>query len=477
VRHLLIRDAAYDAIPKRLRAKLHERFADWLETKVGDRVAEHDEILGYHLEQACRYSAELRAVEPAEHELAERAARHLGDAGRRALARRDAAAAVNLLMRAAELLPTGDATRLRLMLPTGQMLVELGDMQRGLAVCERVQAEATAAGEPGVAAEAEIFANWMRQMLDPSIGGEALLQAGDRLEPLMVEAGDEVVLAKVHDMRAYVFDERRRSAEVEREAERAIHYAGRAGRRYLEVELHWWLLWQLPQGPRPVEEAIARCHELQPRIAGDLAAEAVYAESLAHLEAMRGRFDEARALLAAAVASRTKLGLELLSARYALQIHGLVELLAGCPRAAEVPLHRALELAMPAGDVLSAGVAAAVLAESLVAQGRIPEAAELLPTARQSATGDAVNAQVRWRRAEALVLARGERRDEAELLARDAVELTEPTDDLNLQGAALLTLAEVAGDAAAAAEALERFERKGNIVSASAARAVQARLT
>ena len=34
--HILIRDAAYDAIPKRQRAALHERYADWLEARLGD---------------------------------------------------------------------------------------------------------------------------------------------------------------------------------------------------------------------------------------------------------------------------------------------------------------------------------------------------------------------------------------------------------------------------------------------------------
>jgi predicted ATPase len=48
-RHLLIRDAAYDALPKATRADLHERFADWLE-KHGQDLVELDEILGYHLE-------------------------------------------------------------------------------------------------------------------------------------------------------------------------------------------------------------------------------------------------------------------------------------------------------------------------------------------------------------------------------------------------------------------------------------------
>ncbi len=32
-RHLLIRDAAYDALPKATRAELHERFAAWLEER------------------------------------------------------------------------------------------------------------------------------------------------------------------------------------------------------------------------------------------------------------------------------------------------------------------------------------------------------------------------------------------------------------------------------------------------------------
>jgi predicted ATPase len=49
-RHILIRDAAYQALPKRARSELHEGFADWLEAK----APEQDEILGYHLEQACR---------------------------------------------------------------------------------------------------------------------------------------------------------------------------------------------------------------------------------------------------------------------------------------------------------------------------------------------------------------------------------------------------------------------------------------
>ena len=71
--HILIRDAAYDAIPKRQRAALHERYADWLETRLGDDAP--DEVVGYHLEQAYRYGVELGAVDPI---VGRRAAERLG---------------------------------------------------------------------------------------------------------------------------------------------------------------------------------------------------------------------------------------------------------------------------------------------------------------------------------------------------------------------------------------------------------------
>ena len=60
-RHLLIRDAAYESLPKATRAELHERFADWLEQH---ELVEGDEIVGYHLEQAYRYRAELDPAAP-----------------------------------------------------------------------------------------------------------------------------------------------------------------------------------------------------------------------------------------------------------------------------------------------------------------------------------------------------------------------------------------------------------------------------
>ena len=108
-RHLLIRDAAYESLPKETRADLHERFAVWLEEHA--ELVEQDEIVGYHLEQAHRYRKELDQDRA---QLAERAAMHLGAAGREALGRADFRAAINLLERAVGLLPRGDERRLPL---------------------------------------------------------------------------------------------------------------------------------------------------------------------------------------------------------------------------------------------------------------------------------------------------------------------------------------------------------------------------
>ena len=80
-RHLLIRDAAYEALPKSMRADLHERTAGWIEGIAGERIAEQEEILGYHLERAYGYLLELGTPGDRSRELAARASEHLATAG------------------------------------------------------------------------------------------------------------------------------------------------------------------------------------------------------------------------------------------------------------------------------------------------------------------------------------------------------------------------------------------------------------
>ena len=123
-RHMLIRDATYDAVPKMLRSELHERFARWLERIAGDRIAEQEEVPGYHLEQACRLQLEIGLATERGREIAVAASSRLESAARRALGRGDAPAGLNLAERADTLLPIDHPERSRTMRTVVRALAE-----------------------------------------------------------------------------------------------------------------------------------------------------------------------------------------------------------------------------------------------------------------------------------------------------------------------------------------------------------------
>jgi class 3 adenylate cyclase len=104
-RHLLIRDTAYDALPKASRAELHESFAEWVESV--PVFLEQDEIIAYHLEQAVHYLRELGSDDSRVAHLSIRAGSRLSAAGVAAYERGDMHAVCNLLGRAIALLPPG----------------------------------------------------------------------------------------------------------------------------------------------------------------------------------------------------------------------------------------------------------------------------------------------------------------------------------------------------------------------------------
>ena len=185
-RHLLIRDAAYDALPKTTRAELHERYADWLEQHGADLV-ELDEMLGYHLEQADRYRRELGQPGGG---LGDRAAAKLAAAGRRALDRGDMDGASNLLERAAALLEEGDKARIELEVDLGEALLESGRLSEAEPLLEETVARAARAGDELVHARAQVR---LASVLIQTRGSQAHAEIRRELEPiasLFEKAGD-----------------------------------------------------------------------------------------------------------------------------------------------------------------------------------------------------------------------------------------------------------------------------------------------
>ena len=165
-RHLLVRDAVYDAMPKELRAELHEGFADWLEREARS-AGELDEFVGYHLEQSYRYREELGPVDDAGRAIAARAGVHLLAAGERALGRGDVAAAERLLGRAMALLPADDPRALSAMPSLGEALFYGGQLERALEYLDEASVRAADAGADTIGARVAILRVLIRTHLDP----------------------------------------------------------------------------------------------------------------------------------------------------------------------------------------------------------------------------------------------------------------------------------------------------------------------
>ena len=164
-RHLLIRDTAYESLPKAERAELHRLFADWLERKVQSEPHQYEEIIGYHLERAYRYEAELGTIDP---DLGRRAAVHLADAGQRANDRRDTPAAVSLLERALSLLPEGDPKRCDFLTRLGSALFETGDLSRSEALLSEAISGAQDSGDRRGEALARLHYGQVKGQTDPN---------------------------------------------------------------------------------------------------------------------------------------------------------------------------------------------------------------------------------------------------------------------------------------------------------------------
>ncbi len=138
-RHLLVRDAAYEGMPKELRAELHERFATWFEEIAGERIDEQQEILAYHLEQTVELRRQLGPLGEREIEISRLAALHLRDSGDRARDRGDLQAATQLYGRAADLLPEDDATRPDLIYELARAMAETERRKESVEIFRRAR--------------------------------------------------------------------------------------------------------------------------------------------------------------------------------------------------------------------------------------------------------------------------------------------------------------------------------------------------
>jgi class 3 adenylate cyclase/tetratricopeptide (TPR) repeat protein len=430
-RHLLIRDAAYESLPKSTRADLHERFADWLSAH---ELVERDEIVGYHLEQAYRYRAELDPGDPALGALAGRAAARFSTAADGALGRGDWAAARNLLRRGHALLPSDDPLRSEMAVELAYSLQEAGELR----AASGFVAEAMASADPVIAARGIVAG----ADFDSDLSATARSERREEARAVLEAAVDHLGLARYWYGAGYDSWAACRSADAIERWERGARHADAAGAVGLARELERQMVAGILLGPIPVPDAIEFVLATLDQAAGSELRETWALLALGVLRAMEGRIDEARELVCRGRQTVREAGQRVTAAGFAMR-SAFVERRAADFESEERVLREGMEELERLGERQFGPTVALELAACLYHQGRYDETRALCAASRARSLPDDVANMIFLDALEGALLAHDGRLEEGEAVTRRGLELSDTTDLFQMRAHARTGLAEV----------------------------------
>ena len=415
-RHLLIRDAAYGALPKRKRADLHERFAGWLERHwAAVNPGEYDLIVGYHLEQAYRYRVELGDALEDARVLAERALLYIAPAGRTALERGDPHAAASLLRRAIRLDPD-DRQRIELLLDLRIALRAIGEAEASDGADEEavdLLAQHPHEGLEHRRAMTEILFDGGGPIVEIEHALRYYERNGDRLGMIRaLEAGNYVYTNRGEFDTSMAYLDRATGIALELgRADRAAGFSARAARA-------------LPDSPMPIPEALDRCQRFLDLAGDNREARATILLTIGELEARGGVRDVWRRHFDAAKTIIDDLGLvqPLDAALYPLVL-GLTELVAGEPARTVDLLCTSCSRLERLGDIGHLSSLAPLTAQTLLALNRLGDVERYAFWGRDIADSRDLDAHARWRIALSGLRTEQGRHPEAVELAAEAVAI------------------------------------------------------
>ena len=478
----LLRDTAYGFTPKATRERWHQVLASWLsqryaaaENGSADRYALQ---LAAHVEAASLLRRELRPGDTRLPEQAAAAADVLITAGEQALARRDLPAAADLLERGLSMLSAGDPRQLRTVLHLADACLGHSDADRALAALIAAQR----APRLQLICEIQILTvnvRMRRCRLD-----QAQATAAGLRETLGAADPDDLAWCRLFQLEAYLHLAADRAGDATEAFRRALHHAGRAGDGY-EEERALCAICELAQwSATTVADGLSVCGELASRFAASRSLLLPVLLTRAYLHALAGDVAAARQSLRIVTRQAQDLHMDLVQAA-TLEVGGIVETLAGEPATALACYREAERLLRARDDTHEARTTRILAVRARLEQGQLAQArAELealmaaagQATGPQDARGGLTGLDLRAR-----VLVLGLRGRLAAAVgdvgaamaaAREAVSLSESTQDPCLQGDAWTDLAVVlreAGqpDSAAARTALARYESKGAVLLAA----------
>jgi class 3 adenylate cyclase/tetratricopeptide (TPR) repeat protein len=422
-RHLLIRDAAYEAMPKEIRVQLHERYADQLDARSAERAAELDEIVGYHLEQAYRFRTELGALDEAGTTVGRRAAERLEAAGQRALTRGDLHAATALLERAIALLAPLDPRQPQLVCDLAIALRDQGRFDEAetalTSVVDRREAD------PVVRTRAELLRTFLHTMTGGSQANA--LEHVEGLIAVLEEHDAERELAEAYTVLGILRTWRGTMRAGQQAYERGADLAKRTGNARVLATTYWWRLANALWGPTTIDDGLELC-----RLIRNEAERRATSASVAYIESALIVFREGVSeatldRLAEAAAVFEELG-QVVSRASARQTVAFAYLYTGEPGRAEAELRIASDGLRRIGEKGFLSTVTALLALALCAQGRHEEADPFATESAEIGAADDLTTQAAWRAARAQILAARGDADAAIAIGREALALVEPTD-------------------------------------------------
>jgi class 3 adenylate cyclase/tetratricopeptide (TPR) repeat protein len=466
-RHLLIRDAAYESVPKETRAALHEQFAAWLDAHV--HLVEQDEIAGYHLEQAARYREEIGSPDAA---VAEEAFRRLAAAGQAALGRSDWNAARSLLRRAVALVPVGHGARVDVLPDYYFTLVESAEWDAALAIAAELQAsqdERARAFGALFGAELDVVAEGGKGA--GSAYFEAVASAADAFQRLEDARG----LAYASRLAAYERWASLRWAEAIEKFETAAVNAARAGIQYLEDDARSRIARAHAMGPTPIPETIERLEQFIREYSERPLALAGIRGALARALAARGEIEAARDVGdVEAIYLEAGMELEATSVHYT---RAWIAQCAGDFEEQERVMRRMVERLEALNDRNYLSTAWMQLGTCLVELGKNDDAQRALERAREVTIPEDIVDVVGLDALEAVLRARRGELEEGQEFARRALTRVDETDGVGLRldtrwsAAEVFELAGRSDEAKALLEeSVEIAERYGHLVAGERAR-------
>ena len=439
---------------------------------------EFEEILGYHLEQAHRYLAELGPLDAQGIAIGNDASRRLSSAAKRAFARGDMKSAATLFRRATTLLAAGDPLRTELLPAFGETLVSMGDFAGARAVIQEARDTAARSANERITASSQLVDIFLRLFSGESGDGiDAMMRTAHALIPGLERQQAHHELATAWRLIVLIHGIAGRYEMASEAAGRSIAHARLAGNDRLIAKIGGILSNTALLGRTPVLQAIAQCEQL---IAGGLSDRQVEGNTicvLAQLRAMNGELATARVLYQRGRSMLRDLARGVNAAATGLDL-ARVELLGGDLMLAEREVRADFDFLARIGETYYLSSMAALLSRVVRDLGRDAEALSLSLTAEKATAPDDLISQALWRAIRAPIIARAGGIAEAEGMARSAVELLRASEAPDLQADALSELASVlclAGKTdealVASADALALYEVKGNVVGAARARA------